>query len=259
RQALQRLSIRARVEHEVVGPDLVGSTRRERPRPSRGDASPRPAPRHLEPGSTPDPMRSIRAHAHSTPLEEHSDPAIPEARVLSTELAHRFDHRLIALGQDRFVTERRTRHREQAGIPGGVIRRARARSGPAAFARWRSPFFSRHFAHHLDLEVALRHQLLQLQILLLELAQPPHIRRLELPEALAPAIDRLVADAVALRHLRHWAPIRLAQDLHHLLFAEPTLLHGLPLIPGGHLLRFQSVRKSPSRSRSSATRSTSRA
>jgi len=28
--------------------------------------------------------------------------------------------------------------------------------------------FSRHFAHHLDLEIALRHQLLQLQVLVLD-------------------------------------------------------------------------------------------
>src|SRR5262249_58149681 len=38
----------------------------------------------------------------------------------------------------------------------------------------------------------------------------------------------------------------------------PTLLHGLPLIPGGHLLRFQPVRKSPSRSSPSCAVSRSR-
>ncbi|HTF35661.1 MAG TPA: hypothetical protein VK714_18390, partial [Myxococcota bacterium] len=46
---------------------------------------------------------------------------------------------------------------------------------------------------------------------------------------------------------RHWAPIRLTQDLHHLLFREPALLHGfLPL--GSHFLKNQSVRESPGRS-----------
>ncbi len=62
---------------------------------------------------------------------------------------------------------------------GGSTLRARAHTRPAPSARWRSPFFPRHLAHHLDLEVALRHELLQPRILRLELAQPLHIRGLE--------------------------------------------------------------------------------
>jgi hypothetical protein len=107
--------------------------------------------------------------------------------------------------------------------------------------------FCRDLSHHPDLEIAFGHQLLELGVLLLELAEPPHVDRLELPEPLAPGVDRLLAYAVLLGHPGHGAPVRLTQDLDHLLFAEPTLLHG-SLPPGSHLLKFQSVRKSQGRS-----------
>jgi hypothetical protein len=43
-------------------------------------------------------------------------------------------------------------------------------------------------------------------------------------EALAPCVDRLLADPGPLGHHRHWLAIRLADDRHHLLF---TALCGL--------------------------------
>jgi hypothetical protein len=125
--------------------------------------------------------------------------------------------------------------------------RARERTQPASVERTRLPFFSRNLFHHVDLEVALGHQLLELGVLLLELPKPLHVDRLQLAESLAPGVDRLLADAVLLGHLRHRTLVRLAQDLDHLLFAEPTLLHGF-LHPGSHSLRFQSVRGSQGRS-----------
>ncbi len=65
----------------------------------------------------------------------------------------------------------------------------------------------------------------------------------------APGIDRLLADPVPLGYPRHWALVRLAQDLDHLLLAEPTLLYDF-LRPESIFLKFQSVRKSQGRSSS---------
>jgi len=53
-------------------------------------------------------------------------------------------------------------------------------------------------AHYIDLEVAPRHELLELRVLLLELPKPFHVHRFKLPESLAPGVDRLLADAVLL-------------------------------------------------------------
>ena len=48
---------------------------------------------------------------------------------------------------------------------------------------------------------------------------------------LPPAVDRLGADAVLLRDLRHWPSIGLPQDRDHLLFGESGLLHGSLVSP----------------------------
>src|SRR5690348_3852097 len=64
----------------------------------------------------------------------------------------------------------------------------------------------------------------------------------------APAVDRLRADAVLLRHLRHGLLIGLAQDGDHLLFGESRFLHGPSFLRGRHSLKLQVVRKSPGRS-----------
>ena len=63
-----------------------------------------------------------------------------------------------------------------------------------------------------------------------------HVSRFELPEALSPAVDRRYRDPVPLGHLGHRDLVRLAQDLHHLLFFESRLLHGSSLPGKGHLL-----------------------
>jgi hypothetical protein len=79
--------------------------------------------------------------------------------------------------------------------------------------------------HHFDLEVALRHQLLQPRVLLFELLQPPHVVRLERPKSLLPRVDRLLAHPMALGYRRHRVAIRLPQHHNDLLFREPRLLH----------------------------------
>jgi hypothetical protein len=102
--------------------------------------------------------------------------------------------------------------------------------------------------HHLDLEVALGHQLLELGVLLLEMTQPLHVDRLELAEALAPQIDRLIRDPVLLGHFDHRRGVGLTQDPDHLLFRKSGLLHDSLAVRGAIFSKFQLVLKSPGRS-----------
>jgi hypothetical protein len=60
-------------------------------------------------------------------------------------------------------------------------------------------------------------------------AQSLHIRRLELAEALAPGIQRLVAHFVFLGDLRDRCAVGFAKLGNHFFFGESALLHGLPL------------------------------
>src|SRR5450631_1830772 len=87
--------------------------------------------------------------------------------------------------------------------------------------------------HHLELEVSVGNHLLEARILGLQGLQLLGVRHLHLPEPPPPHVDRLLAHSVLLGHLRDRRPVRLAQDLHHLLFAEPTLLHGSSGFPEG--------------------------
>src|SRR5262249_55514983 len=89
----------------------------------------------------------------------------------------------------------------------------------------RSPIFCSYFLHHLDLKIAFDNKLLQPRVLGLKLPQPANVARLEAAEALAPGVDRLLADPVPLGHRRYWFAICLADDCNHLLFREPTLPH----------------------------------
>ena len=107
----------------------------------------------------------------------------------------------------------------------GSIGRVHIRRRPGDDARARLPFFCRDLLHHLDLKIPLRNQLLELRVLLLELTQPLHIDCFQLAKALAPGVDRDIADTVLLGHLRYRRLVRLAQDLAHLLFAKPALPH----------------------------------
>src|SRR5690606_21037786 len=82
RQALELLAVGAGVEHEVISPDLIGTERRNRPRPARSNAPPRPLLRHLKAVLPPDPVRAIRAHRMSSAGQEHLDATIAIAWVL---------------------------------------------------------------------------------------------------------------------------------------------------------------------------------
>jgi hypothetical protein len=112
----------------------------------------------------------------------------------------------------------------------------------------RRPFVSRDLLEHVELEVAIGDDPFQPAVFLLQLPQALHVRGLERAEMLPPAVDRLRADAVLLRHLRHRSLVGFTEDRHHLLFGESRLFHGSLGCRRRHSLKFQLVRKSPGRS-----------
>src|SRR4029453_7430001 len=77
RQALQRLSIGARVKDEVVGPYVIGRPGRQWPWATDRHASAGAATRHLQPRLAPQAMRPVRAHDVPFPFQE--DPNAPIA------------------------------------------------------------------------------------------------------------------------------------------------------------------------------------
>src|SRR5271166_989895 len=94
---------------------------------------------------------------------------------------------------------------------------------------------------------ALRHQLFQPPIFHLELPQALDIARLQTTEALAPGVDRLLADVLPLGHRRPRIAIRLSDDRHHLLFRKSSFPH-CSLRIGSQSLNLSMVRKSAGRS-----------
>src|SRR5690606_27636631 len=68
---------------------------------------------------------------------------------------------------------------------------------------------------------------LELRVLGFQGTKTFDVGRVERTELLAPDVDRLLADLVLARDLSDRTRIGLAQDLHHLFFGEPALLHGL--------------------------------
>src|SRR5690606_20787817 len=96
-EALQLLSIRAAIEDEIVGPHLIRAARRRRPRATARGAPSDLAARHLEARLTPKPIRPISAHGKTLAPEEHLDPPIAVAGVLTRELLHGLEHRCIPL------------------------------------------------------------------------------------------------------------------------------------------------------------------
>jgi hypothetical protein len=61
-EALQLLAIGACIEDEVVGPNMVSTTRRKRPRPTHRHSSPTSPSRDLKPGRAPQPVGAPGAH-----------------------------------------------------------------------------------------------------------------------------------------------------------------------------------------------------
>ena len=184
-EALELLAIGAMIEHEVVGPHLVGPARRLRPWPWTRRASwgacVAPVAPPLATAGRPVPRSSDARHGR----ERCGCAGSRTADIAPTAPA-----------------SARSRPRPSppcgpvAATPSAPPRTACRPVGPRDLARGhtqldadepaRSPIFCRDFLHHLDLEVAFDDQLLQPRILRFELLEPPHVVRLEAAEPLAP-------------------------------------------------------------------------
>jgi hypothetical protein len=81
------------------------------------------------------------------------------------------------------------------------------RTPPAGDVPTRLPFFRGNLFHDLDLEVALRKELLESSILLLEFLEAFDVRDLHAAERPAPLVNRLRAHAVLLGDRCHRAPL----------------------------------------------------
>lgn len=107
-QAFQLLAISTCVIDEIVGPDLIDSARPQRLRVARRDALAQALLWHLQPVLVPDPMRAIGTRRVATPTEKDLHAAVAVARILSSDLAHRCDHRRIPCSQPGLVPQRRS-------------------------------------------------------------------------------------------------------------------------------------------------------
>ena len=92
RQAFQLLATSASIEHEVVGPDVVGGTRRQRPRARTGNPSSRPSTRKLQPGKAPQAQRPVPTHVMTLSSKKHANPPVAITRILCRQSLHRLDH-----------------------------------------------------------------------------------------------------------------------------------------------------------------------
>ena len=187
------------VEREVVTPNLVRPTRCLRAWPRRsGYALPRPLARHLQPCRLPQPVRPAGAHAMAVAVEENADAPIAVPRILRRQLLHPRDHRRILRGLPAAILQRRSRH-ETACRPAAPRGHAPGHTPLAAGEPARSPFFCGDFLHHLNLEIALRHQLLQPPILHLELPQALELARtVPLPNSLSSVGSSFILATTAL-------------------------------------------------------------
>ncbi|CFT65394.1 Uncharacterised protein [Burkholderia pseudomallei] len=99
RQTLQLLAVGARVEYEVVRPNVSCRRRRLRPRALDRHASTGSLARHLQPGKTPQPPSPVGAHRVTLPLQKDLDAAVTITRILRRQNAHRCQHRRVPHGQ----------------------------------------------------------------------------------------------------------------------------------------------------------------
>jgi len=106
-EAFELLAVGTGIEHEIVGPDMVGSCRRQRPRAGCRYRSGRTPALKLQPGVTPQSVRPVAAHGVSFASQKHSNPPVSLARVLCRQPLHRRHGRGIPLGPQRALSQSR--------------------------------------------------------------------------------------------------------------------------------------------------------
>jgi len=109
RQALDLPAAGAGVEHEVVGPDVIRSRCRQRPRRRSRHASAGSFARQLQPRQASQAMRAVPAHGVTLSSQEHSNSPIAVAGVLDGNASPGIQARPIALGAHRAVAQPRAR------------------------------------------------------------------------------------------------------------------------------------------------------
>src|ERR1017187_6675164 len=113
RKTLDLLAIGARIEHEIVRPDLAHVRCRQRAWAMQRHAAAWAFSRHLEPMQLPQPIGSIRAHRMTTTLEEHLDASVAVARILRGKLPHHGHRGRILPRQSRLVVHRGSGNAQQ--------------------------------------------------------------------------------------------------------------------------------------------------
>lgn len=102
-----------------------------------------------------------------------------------------------------------------------------ARAGPGEPAG--SLFFCVDLLEHFDVKITLDEQLHQPCVLGFERAQPLDVDRVQLPEMVAPGVDRGFAELVLLGCLGDRRLVGLAQDGNRLIFVESAISSWAPL------------------------------
>ncbi len=117
-QALELLPVGARIEDEVVGPNVICCSRRQRPGSAGRQAPPRTLTRQPEAGLPPDTTCPIYAHRLALTTQEDPDPPVAVARILRRQSAHRAEHRRVLLRLPKAIAQGRSRYSEQpTGAP----------------------------------------------------------------------------------------------------------------------------------------------
>jgi hypothetical protein len=99
RPAFQRLTVRARVEDEVVRPHVIHRHRWQRSRTTHRHPAPWPTTGDLEPRLAPEAMSTVCTHPMALALEEDPNPPKAIARILRGQAPHRRDDGPVPLSQ----------------------------------------------------------------------------------------------------------------------------------------------------------------
>jgi hypothetical protein len=112
-EALELLPVRARIEDEVVGPDLIGTDRGMRSRAARRKAPSALSLGDLKPRLLPQSVRSSRAHPDAVPTEQDAQTPLAPARIARRVHVQLCDHQRILGRHLRLVVKRRASHAQK--------------------------------------------------------------------------------------------------------------------------------------------------
>src|SRR5690349_14977475 len=138
-ETFEVLSVGTGIEYEVIGPEEIGISGRDRPWPGARYSPSATASRQLQLGHSPQPMCTMPTHVEAFPAQEDADATISVARILCRQPFHRFKRRCITLASHRLVFQGRAGYFKQL---------ARTSLRQAAFTRHCNLLPTRLRAHH---------------------------------------------------------------------------------------------------------------